>query len=165
VPGYSRFDYKLKIQTHALEYLKLQSLTWKEVDSFSEADIPLQRMITKLDELACESKVLQLGGGVFYYDYFDANLVHSLSHLELFDFPVFFAVPDPSNLFQLIVYFDVQDDQYHLSTVESMWSSGAEEIINGHYSSHLLKVASEIFKSKSVDEVLKTWIEFSTNVQ
>jgi arginyl-tRNA--protein-N-Asp/Glu arginylyltransferase len=164
VPGYPRFDYKLKIQHSALEFLKLASGEWFEIDVFEEREIPLQMMLEKLNSLRATFGNQNIIAEVFYYDYFDANLVHSLSHLELFDFPVFLATaPDPiTNAFESIVYFDVRDNQYHLATMDTMWSSGADAAGNQHYSSTLLKVSTEIFVSESEQKMVDGFLAYAS---
>jgi arginine-tRNA-protein transferase len=162
VPGYPRFDYKLKIQNHALEFLELASGQWREIGQFDERRVPLDCMQEKLKCLHETFTNSNIKGEIFYYDYFDANLVHSLSHLELFDFPIFLAtIHDTStNVLESIIYFDVRDNQYHLATVETMWSSGADGVVNNHYSAHLLKVASEVFTSGDPAEMLDGFHSF-----
>jgi arginyl-tRNA--protein-N-Asp/Glu arginylyltransferase len=164
VPGYPRFDYKLKIQNKALEFFKLGSQSWFTVDKFDARGAPLTEMVEKLGVLCEVFANSGIKTEVFYYDYFDANLVHSLSHLELLDFPIFLASPpDPAtNFFESIIYFDVRDCQYHLVTVDSMWSSGADGSANHHYSGHLLKVASEIFASSSIAEIERSFQTFAS---
>jgi arginine-tRNA-protein transferase len=164
VPGYPRFDYKLKIQHGALEFLNLASGEWFHIDTFEERDVPLQTMMEKLNLLRIAFANQNLKAEVFYYDYFDANLVHSLSHLELFDFPAFLATaPDPvTNTFESIVYFDVRDNQYHLVTMDTMWSSGADGTTNQHYSSNLLKVSAEIFTSNSEEKMVDGFLAYAS---
>lgn len=140
VPGYPAFDYKLKMNAEVLQYYSLKETRWVSIDHFSEAEIPLRRMQDKLLELQQEMKSRQLPSKILKYDFFDAALVPELSHLQMFDFPVFLHYEDlPENRIRGLIVFDVRDEQYHWHFVNSLWSSKMFSDTDDHYSSHLLE--------------------------
>ena len=155
VPGYSAFDYKLKIHHQALEYLQLSSSKWTSIKEFSPANNPMLVMREKLEELHQRLTDEGMRSTVFHYEYYDANLVHDLSHLELFDFPMFVHYYDElEGVINALVIFDIRDQQYHWLIVKSLWASDVPMTQEDHFASHLLKVEYEIFASDSVKHMV-----------
>jgi leucyl-tRNA---protein transferase len=154
VPGYSAFDYKLKFHHHALEYLQLSSSKWTSIKEFGPASNPMLVMREKLADLHQQLTADGMRSKVFYYEYYDANLVHDLSHLELFDAPMFVHYYDEmEGVINGLVTFDVRDQQYHWLIVKSLWASDVPMTQEDHFASHLLKMEYEVFASKSVHQV------------
>jgi arginyl-tRNA--protein-N-Asp/Glu arginylyltransferase len=155
VPGYSAFDYKLKIHHQAQEYLQLSSSKWTSIREFGTASNPMLVMREKLAELQQQLTAEEIRSNVFYYEYYDANLVHDLSHLELFDFPMFVHYYDElEGVINALVVFDVRDQQYHWLIVKSLWNSDVPMTQEDHFASHLLKVEYEVFATASIPEMV-----------
>lgn len=154
VPGYSHFDYKLKIYFHALEYYELSTKTWCRIEKFSSAGIPINVIREKLLSLKEELNRNEGRFELVYYEYFDASLVHALSQMELFDQPMFIiSVREVAETLNSVVYFDVRDNFYHWAFVENIWSSGTTEITDDRYSGNLFRIESENFKTRSIQEM------------
>jgi leucyl-tRNA---protein transferase len=153
VPGYKPFDYKLQIHQERLEFFQLRTKKWRPVSEFNSSQIPLSVMHAKLVELQAALTTVGVQSAVLYYEFYDASLVPELSTVELFDYPVFLHFYDltEDRINSLIVY-DVQDQQYHLKSMVSLWSSKlfTQE---GHYSSHLLQTDHEVIVTDKVDAI------------
>jgi leucyl-tRNA---protein transferase len=154
VPGYKPFDYKLKIHAEAQQYFDLASSMWKSTFEFSSSNAPLAVMHCKLKELADKLSGFGIPCSVLKYDYYDANLVPDLAHMELFDFPVFVQYFDFfEDAINSVVVYDVRDDLFHWMIVKSVWKSDQNAYSEDSYSAHLLKLEEEVIKTKSADEM------------
>ena len=113
VPGYERFDYKLRIG--AVEYLKLASGEWVPYNAPDEPQIPIELMENRLLELQAALNTHSIDNHLFYYPLFEANLF-GLFQASYLDFPVLLQIqsPYPSPQFYYLVVYDVRDDQYKL---------------------------------------------------
>jgi leucyl-tRNA---protein transferase len=160
VPGYQAFDYKLKIHHQALEYFQLSTARWIPIDEFTSSQHPILIMKDKLAELQKALNEIGMAAKVFNYEYYDANLVHDLSHLELFDFPVFLHYYDEfEGVIQGLVIYDVRDQCYHWVMVRSLWTSDVPTVQEDHFGAHLLKIEQELLSIESAEalaKVLKT---------
>ena len=113
VPGYKRFDYKLRIGT--VEYLQLSTGDWIDYESQAGPDIPLDIMQAKLAELQAALEQRGISNHLFYYPLFEANLF-GLLQASYLDFPVIVRVDGPYPLpqFYYLVVFDIRDSHYKL---------------------------------------------------
>lgn len=89
VPGYSRFDYKLRIGD--VSYFHMKSNSWRPFTEDSKWETPLREMqnrLKKVQELLAEHQIKT----VFkYYPMFEANLV-SFSLTTYFDYPLLLSL-------------------------------------------------------------------------
>jgi leucyl-tRNA---protein transferase len=85
VPGYSRFDYKLRIGD--VDYLDLRAHDWLPFDSLKAEDIPLDKMRQKLLAMQARLREAGLEPKIQYYPLFEANLF-GYTHLAFFDYPI-----------------------------------------------------------------------------
>lgn len=154
VPGYAAFDYKLKIHHQALEYFQLSSGKWTSIKAFTPSNNPVLVMREKLAELCVQLSHDGVRSKVYHYEYYDANLVHDLSHMELFDFPLFLHYFDElEGVINAVVVFDLRDQQYHWLIVKSLWTSDVPMTQEDHFASHLLKVEYEVIASDSTRQI------------
>lgn len=154
VPGYTAFDYKLKIHNAALEYLQLRTRRWDTIKGFNSHEHPIMVMRDKLNELQEALSAASMNSTLLYYEYYDANLVHDLSHMELFDYPVFLHYYDEfDKVIQALVVYDVRDQSYHWLMVRSLWASEVPTIQENHFSSHLLKVDQDLLRVESASQL------------
>lgn len=154
VPGYPAFDYKLKIHNTAIEYLQLRTGRWDAIKGFSSTDHPIMVMRDRLTELQEHLSFQSMNSSLLYYEYYDANLVHDLSHMELFDYPVFLHYYDEfEKVIQALVVYDVRDQSYHWLMVRSLWTSEVPTIQESHFSSHLLKVEQDLLRVDSASQL------------
>jgi leucyl-tRNA---protein transferase len=156
VPGYTAFDYKLKIHPGALEYYQLRTRRWAPIKSFGPGENPIMVMKDKLTELKDVLAGAGIPSKIFQYEYYDANLVHDLSHMELFDSPVFLHYFDEfDGVIQALVIFDVRDQQFHWQVVKSLWTSDVPSIQDDHFAAHLLKVEQDLLATTSAADISK----------
>ncbi len=89
VPGYTRFDYKLRIGD--VFYYHLKSDNWIPFDEKARTNTPLLEMESQLE--AVRERIAHFGikGILKYYPMFEANLV-SFSLTTYFDFPVLLQI-------------------------------------------------------------------------
>ncbi|MEL7222350.1 MAG: arginine-tRNA-protein transferase, partial [Bacteroidota bacterium] len=85
VPGYRRFDYKLRIGQ--VDYLQLSSYSWVPFDGLGSEDTPLSIMHHQLTTLGHALDALNVPNKVYWYPLFEANLFGMLQGAYL-DFPV-----------------------------------------------------------------------------
>ncbi|HEY0653161.1 MAG TPA: GNAT family N-acetyltransferase [Chryseosolibacter sp.] len=154
VPGYQPFDYKLNIHPASQQFFDLATSGWYSVRQFSAADSPIQQMKLKLDELQGHLTRQGVASSVLYYEFYDANLVPDLSHMELFDFPVFLHYFDLfENAINSLVVYDVRDQRFHWVIVNSIWKSDHHPQSPDSYAAHLLKVEGEVTATRDAADM------------
>lgn len=154
VPGYKPFDYKLKIHPAAQEYFELATSQWYRVREFLQSQSPIEVMRRKLDELHRCLKATGTASSVLHYEFYDANLVPDLSHMELFDFPVFLHYFDIfQDAINSLVVYDVRDRQFHWVIVKSIWKSDHQSESPDSYAAHLLQVEGEVIATDDASEM------------
>ena len=145
VPGYSRFDYKLRIGESILQYLEFPSLKWRAFSSFKRASSPIHVMQEKLSLLSIQLKRSGLESRILKYEFFDANLIPELEGIVLFDFPIFLTclgLPE-----EMPIVYDVRDQQYHLIKCRSVWASTGTGSSKDLYASHVFKFDHGMFST------------------
>jgi arginyl-tRNA--protein-N-Asp/Glu arginylyltransferase len=152
VPGYPFFDYKLELSNGALEYLDLETSRWRPMEEFNSALTPLRVMIQALSELQGKLSTLKVESQFLKYEYFDANILINTEQNTFFDFPVFVSYQPAVDTVFSIVIFDIRDSKYHLLLCSGLQLSSSDNA-NGIFSSHLLKLESDLFSTPSVDEI------------
>lgn len=157
VPGYSLFDYKLRIGEPVLQYLEFPSLQWRAFASFKMASSPLQVMEEKLGLLSMLLKRSGADCRILKYEFFDANLIPELEGIVLFDFPIFLACTGLAE--ETPIVYDVRDQQYHLIKCKSVWASAGTGNSKDLYASHVFKFDHGIFSTEHAEamafEILK----------
>jgi arginyl-tRNA--protein-N-Asp/Glu arginylyltransferase len=110
VPGYHRFDYKLRIG--AVEYFDLGNKGWLPYAGMTQT--PMQTMEQQAERLHQLLKSVRLPSRLMYYPLFEANLFGFWAAPYL-EFPIFVlcAAPPRDSGYILAVY-DVRDAQYKL---------------------------------------------------
>lgn len=110
VPGYHRFDYKLRIGD--VTYYDLKAHTWLPIDQLSQEEIPIEKMRRKLGII--QEKLNPIKTKLFNYPLFEANLF-GFWKAPYFDFPIFLLCNlDKESPAHLVIVFDVRDDVYQL---------------------------------------------------
>lgn len=112
VPGYSRFDYKLRIGP--VEYYDLSSGQWRPYNSMRETDIPLKKMEHHLSDLQSATELIQPEIKKYYYPLFEVNLF-GFWRTNFFDHPVFlhFGPGNRPNT-HLIAVYDIREEAFLL---------------------------------------------------
>jgi leucyl-tRNA---protein transferase len=154
VPGYPPFDYKLKIHPEAQQYFDLVTNRWDDIFNFKPENLPLQVMREKLSELHQQLTARAIPSSILNYEFYDANLVPDLAHMELFDFPVFLQYFDFfENVINSLIVYDVRDQQYHWMVVKSVWKSDQTPPAEDSYVDHLLKVEAGVISTSEAEEM------------
>ncbi len=112
VPGYPRFDYKLRIGE--VDYYDLQTYKWQPFSQLNPQDIPLTKMRNKLGLLERTLEKKKVAIKVQYYPLFEANLF-GFWRAQYFDYPIMLnCLPNQSNHYFLLCVFDVHENAYIL---------------------------------------------------
>ncbi len=109
VPGYSKFDYKLRIGQ--VEYLELSTNRWIDYEQFTEEDTPVNKMHRKLGQL---QQVLRQDGmpvKLLIYPFFEASL-SAFWQAPFLDYPLILIVK--THPYYLVISYDILDDCYYL---------------------------------------------------
>lgn len=108
VPGYPRFDYKLRIGD--VTYFDLSTDSWKPFRELDEEEIPIRRMERKLNEL--QQYLLHRGISCrkLHYPLFEANLF-GFWQASYFDYPIFLLCSQEENTsnYTLVVFSPVEN--------------------------------------------------------
>ncbi len=154
-PTYPLFDYKLDLAKPTLQYLDLVADAWLPIEEFDSTRIPINLMVEKLRTL---SEILDSRGvknDFRFYDFFDADMIHNLNGMGLFDFPVFlfcFDLDEDSHLLPIVI-FDVREDQFHLILCTKAYKSIFDEAPKGHYNAYLLQISRFLYTGEVVEEM------------
>lgn len=151
-PHYPMFDYKLDLSSEAMEYLELSSNSWKPINQFKVSETPLAVMNRKLRELSECLKRRRFEHHLLHYEFFDSEIVPSLSGLQLFDFPVFiFCFEIGTSISNPIIVYDVFSQQYHLVICDTAYKLDNQAYKEHIYNSHLLQMTQHLFASESAE--------------
>lgn len=112
VPGYPRFDYKLRIGP--VEYFDLATNGWQPFTELEQKAPPLQLMEHRLSEMEQYLRHHQRWSRLMYYPLFEANLF-GFWHAPYLDYPAFLLCSNPDNTstFTLIIY-EPREENYQL---------------------------------------------------
>jgi leucyl-tRNA---protein transferase len=112
VPGYPRFEYKLRIGP--VEYYSLRHKAWRPYDKLTEDRIPIRVMERRIFELEQYLKYHDFHCQHLYYPLFEANLF-GFWNAPYFDYPLFLLCSPRKNKRKfLCVVFDPRQDTYQL---------------------------------------------------
>lgn len=115
VPGYSRFDYKLRIgREEELQYYDLRSEEWLPYARLASVEAPLRKMESRLEEMQQFLLQNNLWCKKLYYPLFEANLF-GFWQAHYFDYPVFLLCSPRQNANKfLMAVFDPREDNFLL---------------------------------------------------
>ncbi len=112
VPGYERFDYKLRIGK--VDYYDLSSSNWLSYEQLEHSDIPLNAMKQELRSLQQRLGAQGIDANLLYYPLFEVNLF-GFWRTNFFDHPVFLHIPLPNERQKhLIAVYDVRQSTFFL---------------------------------------------------
>ena len=112
VPGYPRFDYKLRIGD--VSYFDLRTDSWLPFRTLDSENTPIHTMERRLQELQQFLLFQGIRCQKMYYPLFEANLF-GFWHADYFDYPVFLlcSPPEKASNFRAVV-FSPQDNAFQL---------------------------------------------------
>ncbi len=112
VPGYDRFDYKLRIGD--VSYYDLSCRKWLPYHELEEKNIPILAMKQQLGQLQQLLKAGNMFSQRLFYPLFEANLF-GFWPTYFFDFPIFLLCHlGPKSDYYTIVVFDVRESSFQL---------------------------------------------------
>jgi leucyl-tRNA---protein transferase len=154
VPGYTFFDYKLKLGKTALNFFDVIKEEWFPIASFVKSPIStMQEKLLQLKEILGKHKI---DCRIFKYEFFDANLFPELKDAELFDYPIFLNCFNfNEQIVSPVIVFDVITNQFRLLQCMSLWDSNLPSVHREIYAYHLLKVEFEYYSCENTDEMAK----------
>ena len=163
VPGYQRFDYKLRIGS--VEYYHLPSGDWLPYDNLQPDDIPLRKMHRQLSVLQSYLPKHQIQAQLQYYPLFEANLF-GFWNAPYLDHPLVVKVlPSEPLGFHLLVTFDIREELYNVlvcNAFDDMQiyfnNSLSQLFFSDQYFTELVIVDRVAFQHREVGAVA-SWIE------
>ena len=112
VPGYQRFDYKLRIGD--VDYYDLNREDWLPYNTLEEADIPLTKMQSRLHNLQQALTASKIPVQLLNYPLFEANLF-GFWRAPYFDYPMLlWCYPQENSNVYLLAVYDTREDEYLL---------------------------------------------------
>ncbi len=112
VPGYQRFDYKLRIGN--TEYLDLTADAWLPYSNLPPEEIPIERMRNQLQDLAVRLRTQNMNANQLYYPLFEAPLF-GFWNAPYLDYPVFLQLEtNPREQYLYLVVYNVRQSAYQL---------------------------------------------------
>ncbi|MEL7120093.1 MAG: arginine-tRNA-protein transferase [Bacteroidota bacterium] len=113
VPGYERFDYKLRIGD--VDYFDIKERKWKSFLALDQSDIPINKMQEKLNTLQLLLNKNHIRSEKLFYPLFEANLF-GFWPTYFFDYPVFLLchVLNKKKDYYIVVAYDIRDSSYQL---------------------------------------------------
>ncbi|NNE29356.1 MAG: arginine-tRNA-protein transferase [Saprospiraceae bacterium] len=116
VPGYERFDYKLRVGE--VEYYQLRSKTWESMDSLDSKDLPAELLIAKLWNAELELNKEGIPFRKFVYQLYDKKLF-GFDEMDYFRAPLFLKLAsqeDNPNKW-LVLEYDYLNKSFKVSQV------------------------------------------------
>ena len=163
VPGYDRFDYKLRIgKPEEIEYFDLKSGRWRFYEHFSPGELPVKLLSGKLMEAGQAIVQQNIGCQMLYYPAYEAN-IFGYANERFLESPLFLNVF--SNIFprpRFIVYFDMWKENYvftHCMPLEDLgfyfeYSMQFDTMEARHFLDFILE-KSKIVETKDVGEIVR----------
>lgn len=112
VPGYSRFDYKLRIGD--VDYYDLRTNNWLPFSELPAEEIPVTRMEQELQNLKRIFRQHNIACQLKFYPLFESNLF-GFWQAPYFDYPILLhCFPQPSASRFIMGVFDVRHLSFHL---------------------------------------------------
>jgi arginyl-tRNA--protein-N-Asp/Glu arginylyltransferase len=164
VPGYPRFDYKLRIGP--VEYYQLSTSQWQDYSEIQEHNIPIISMEQQLVAMQQYLRHHDISCTKFYYPLFESNLF-GFWHAPYFDYPVFLLCSprEKTNHF-LILVFNPRVNAYqllHCTLFDDLQFYFNEQYTNSFDAKHnflkLLVIEDIIITSHSPLTILETLLE------
>ncbi len=113
VPGYQRFDYKLRIGE--VDFLDLHTLAWYPYGDLQPQRIPIEQMRLKLDSLHTQLEQAGYTTKLLHYPLFEANLF-GFWNAPYLDYPVLIRCQPKTVAHEgfFVVVFDIREQAYLL---------------------------------------------------
>jgi len=170
VPGYQRFDYKLRLGPS--QYYDLRTDGWlpynqEEID----ANGPTESQKNALEALAQRLQAINghRGPEVYTYPLFEAGL-YDVWNEDYVPYPFFYPLGTDSTEHTLIVVFDPRECDYlvlqciHMVEAQMMFNTGyLNSFAKGHYFTDLLSIQNVLFRTGSTDVIANACTDLLNN--
>ncbi len=111
VPGYSRFEYKLRIGP--VDYFHMGKEAWLPFKDLIPEEVPIEKMRNRLKEIQNKLSGSEVYCKLQYYPLFEASLF-SFWRANYLDFPIVLNCSSENSERPLLVVFDTKEDRYFL---------------------------------------------------
>jgi len=160
VPGYQRFDYKLRLGTS--EYYDLLTDAWQAYDQAGiEANGPteVQRKALRLLSEHMQTMSGRPGPVICTYPLFEAGL-YDVWNEDYVPYPYFYPLGTIAEEEKIIIVFDPRDREYlllqcrHMREAQQMFNLGyLNSFTEEHYYTNLLSIRRVLFRTGSVEVI------------
>jgi arginine-tRNA-protein transferase len=169
VPGYSRFDYKLRVgKVDEIEYYDLKSKAWKSYANFDEKETPIEVLSEKLLSLGRMVSESGIASQVLFYPAYEAKLF-GYANERFLESPLFLncfnnVFPRP----RFIVFYDIWKEKYvftHCMPLEDLgfyfeYSMQFDTFQAKHFLDFIMK-KSQIIETENIEEVFDIVVKIS----
>ena len=107
VPGYQRFDYKLRIGE--VEYYDVKKSKWLPYPNLEYYDIPVRKIKNQLQQVQNALDQHQIESNILINPFFEANLF-CYWEARYFDYPILLALPTQTKGENLNIIYDIKED-------------------------------------------------------
>ena len=173
VPGYNRFDYKLRIgKPEEIEYYDLKLRRWRPNNLFREDQLPVRVLTGKLGEPVQALSIMGIPAQVLYYPAYEAH-VFGFSNERFLESPLFIHIfshvfPRP----RFIVYYDLWKEKFfftHCMPFEDLgfyfeYSMQFDTGESRHFLDFILK-KTQITETRDVWEIARLASHLSTLIK
>ncbi len=163
VPGYERFDYKLRIgKRDEVEFYSLRAGSWMKFSNFENSFVPVEMLSKKLTEVGWELSKNDISCQLLFYPAYDAK-VFGYEGERFLESPLFLNVfndifPRP----RFIVFYDIRKEKFvfcHCMPLEDLGFYFEHSMqFDNKEAKHFLDLImkkSRIVESKNCDEIVE----------
>lgn len=116
VPGFSRFDYKLRIgKPEEVQFYDLKYRRWRPYSLFQAEQLPVRVLTEKLSEAAIALNQMGINCQILFYPAYEAN-IFGYANEQFLESPLFLNIF--SNVFprpRFIVYYDLWREKFYFT--------------------------------------------------
>jgi arginyl-tRNA--protein-N-Asp/Glu arginylyltransferase len=164
VPGYPRFDYKLRIGE--VEYLNLYQEKWLPYEEFGEEDIPLRQLENMMRKMEATLELARIPNRFVYYPHFSA-LLYSLWMEPYLSYPYFIhCFPEAGDTICAVTY-DLNSSTYRVVecyvSAELSFSRGHqhyEAMESNPYFRYLFSINETLATAKKPHEIVRELVHW-----
>ncbi len=169
VPGYPRFDYKLRIgRREDVQFFDLRTQSWTPMTDFTSKNVPVGVLSSKLNQMGQALVKAGINAQMLFYPAYEAN-VFQFENEHMLESPLFLTLFN--NIFprpRFIIYYDLRKDKYiftHCMPFEDLglyfeYTMRFDTQEAQHFLDFILE-KTQIIQATQVDTVVKLALEIS----
>lgn len=113
VPGYSRFDYKLRIgKMTEVEFFDAKNKTWNKYNNFTESHILVKQLSAKLAKIAWALTKKNVSSQLLFYQIMDSQISFLRDNNSLKSPLILSLFNDLFEDVKFLIYFDIETDEF-----------------------------------------------------